>query len=168
MQRRTLLKLGIGSAAVLAVAGGGLALLRPGIEGGRLAPAGREVFEAVARAVLDGILPGDAAARAVALRAHLARLDDTIAGFPAATQAELAQLLALLASTAGRVGLAGLRTDWPAAEVGDIQRALQSLRTARLELRQQTYHALRDLTNAAYFSDASAWPALGYAGPREV
>ena len=25
-----------------------------------------------------------------------------------------------------------------------------------------------DLTNAAYFSDASAWPAIGYTGPREV
>ena len=168
MQRRTLLKLGVGSAAVLAVAGAGLALLRPGLEGGRLAPAGREVFGAVARAVLDGILPVDAAPRSAALCAHLARLDDTIAAFPSATQAELAQLLALLASSAGRVALAGLLADWPDASVAEIQQALQGMRTARLELRQQAYHALRDLTNAAYFADASAWPALGYTGPREV
>jgi hypothetical protein len=168
MQRRTLLKLGLASAAVLAVAGGGLALLRPGIEGGRLTPAGREVFAAVARAVLDGMLPADAAALSAALHAHLGRLDDTIAGFPSATQSELAQLLAVLASSVGRVGLAGLRSDWPDAGVAEVQQALQGLRTARIELRQQAYHALRDLTNAAYFADASAWPALGYSGPREV
>jgi hypothetical protein len=168
MQRRTLLKLGVGAAAVLAVAGGGIALLRPGLVDGRLAPAGREVFHAVARGVLDGMLPDDPDARDQALQAHLQRLDDTIAGFPAATQAELSQLLALLASTAGRFALAGLRTAWPQATVGELQGALQSMRTASLDLRQQAYHALRDLTNAAYVADASVWSRLGYAGPSSI
>ena len=168
MQRRSLLKLGIGSAVVLAVAGGGIALLRPGIERGRLAPAGREVFEAVARGVLDGVLPNDASARSAALKAHLQRLDATIAAFPAATRAELSQLLALLGSTAGRLGLAGLRSDWPQADIAQIQQALQGMRTASLALRQQAYHALRDLTNAAYFADALTWPAMGYAGPPDL
>jgi hypothetical protein len=168
MQRRSLLKLGIGAAAVLAVAGGGIALLRPGIEGQRLAPAGREVFAAVARAVLDGVLPSDAAAQSRAVQAHLERLDVTIAAFPAATRAELSQLLALLGSAAGRIGLAGLRSNWPNASVEQLQQSLQSMRTASLALRQQAYHALRDLTNAAYFADASTWPAMGYAGPRDL
>lgn len=168
MQRRRLLKLGIGAAAVLAIAGGGLALLRPGLERGRLAPAGREVFAAVARAVLDGVLPAEASARAAALQAHLQRLDDTIAGFPAATQAELSQLLGLLGSAAGRIAFAGLRPTWADAGVAELQEALQGLRTASLALRQQAYHALRDLTNAAYFADASAWPAMGYAGPKNI
>jgi hypothetical protein len=168
MQRRRLLKLGIGAAAVLAVAGGGLALLRPGLQNGRLAPAGREVFEAVARAVLDGMLPADASARGAALQGHLQRLDDTVAGFPAATQAELSQLLGLLGSAAGRIALAGLRPAWTDARVDELQQSLQSMRTASLALRQQAYHALRDLTNAAYFADASAWAALGYAGPKDL
>lgn len=168
MQRRSLLKVGIGAAAVLAIAGGGLALLRPGLDKGRLAPAGREVFEAVARAVLDGALPSDTGPLSAALRDHLARLDDTIAGFPPATQAELGQLLALLGSAAGRIGLAGLRPAWPNASVSEVQTALQSMRTASLELRQQAYHALRDLTNAAYFADAGAWPAMGYGGPKNL
>jgi hypothetical protein len=168
MQRRSLLKLGIGAAAVLAIAGGGLALLRPGIEGRRLAPVGREVFAAVARAVLDGVLPGDAAAQSRALQAHLERLDATVAAFPSATRAELSQLLALLGSAAGRLGLAGLRSDWPDAGVDEIQQALQGMRTASLALRQQAYHALRDLTNAAYFADAATWPVMGYAGPRSL
>ena len=168
MQRRPLLKLGVGTTVALAVAGAGLALWRPGIERGRLAPAGLEVFEAVARAVLDGMLPSDARARDDALRAHLTRLDDTIAGFPSGTQDELAQLLAVLASPPGRIGLAGLRPNWPDAGVADVQRALQDMRTASLALRQQAYHALRDLTNAAYVADASTWPTLGYAGPRDL
>lgn len=168
MQRRSLLKLGIGAAAVLAVAGGGLALLRPGIEGRQLAPVGREVFAAVARAVLDGALPSDAAAQSRALHAHLERLDATVAAFPSATRAELSQLLALLGSAAGRLGLAGLRSDWPDASVDEIQQALQGMRTASLALRQQAYHALRDLTNAAYFADAATWPVMGYAGPRAL
>ena len=168
MQRRTLLKLGIGTATVLVVAGGGLALLRPGLSDGHLAPAGREVFNAVARAVLDGVLPVDPGARAAALQAHLGRVDDAIAAFPSATQTELSQLLALLGSAAGRIGLAGLRTPWPEAEVSDIRQALQGMRTSSLDLRQQAYHALRDLTNAAYFADAAAWPSMGYPGPKAL
>jgi len=168
MQRRTLLKLGAGSAAVLALAGGGLALLRPGLSGGRLSATGREVFLAVARAVLDGALPSDDGARTAALTAHLQRLDETVAAFPPATQSELSQLLALLASTPGRLGLARLRPAWPDADVAELQQALQGMRTASLTLPQQAYHALRDLTNAAYFADAASWSQLGYPGPRGV
>jgi hypothetical protein len=168
MQRRTLLKLGIGAGALLAVAGGGIALLRPGLVNGRMTPAGRSVFQAVARAVLDGSLPAEPVAREAALGAVLQRLDDTLAGFPAPTQAELSQVLALLASTAGRIGLAGLPADWPLASTGDIQAALQGMRTSALAMKQQVYHALRDLTNASYYADPQVWPLMGYPGQRPV
>ena len=65
------MKLGIGAAAVLAVAGGGLALLRPGWSDGRLSADANVVMRAVARAVLDGNLPTDALAREAALHGHL-------------------------------------------------------------------------------------------------
>lgn len=168
MQRRTLLKLGVGAAAVLAVAGGGVALWQPGLESGRLTPASRDVFEAVARAVLDGSLPDEPGQRRVAMQAHLHRLDDAIAAFPPAVQGELSQLLALLAHAPGRVLLAGLTVDWPRASVAQLQSALDGMRFSTLDLRQQAYHALRDLTNAAYYADASTWPLLGYPGPRPV
>ena len=168
MQRRTLLKLGIGAAAVLAVAGGGVALFQPGLRGGHLSPGAREVMHAVARAVLDGILPSSAAEREQVLRAHLDRLDAAVAAFPPATRAELSQLFALLASAPGRAALAGLHEPWPEAGVDAIQQSLQGLRLSRLALKQQTYHALRDLTNAAYFSDPSAWAHLGYPGPQDI
>lgn len=168
MQRRTVLKLGLAGAGVLAVAGGGLALLRPGLVDGRLAPAGRAVFEAVARAVLDGSLPADAAAQRQALAAHLQRVDDAVAAFPPAVRGELSQLLALLGSAPGRVVFAGLAPAWGDASVAELQTALQGLRLSRLTLRRQAYHALRDLTNAAYYADRSTWAALGYPGPTDL
>lgn len=165
MQRRTIFRLGLGAAALLTVVGGGFALLRPGVATGRLTPAGQSVFGGVARAVLDGSLPVDAMARFAVLSAHLSRLSDAIAEFPAATRAELSQLLALLAAPPGRMVLAGLRENWDVASVADIQSALQDMRASTLDLRQQAYHALRDLTNAAFYSSADAWPLLGYPGP---
>ncbi len=165
MQRRTLLRLGLGSAALIAVVGGGVALMQPALRNGQLTASGRGVFSAVARAVLDGSLPAAPAAQQAALTAHLSRLDSAIAAFPAATQAELSQLLSLLASAPGRIGLMGLTADWDVATVPQIQAAMQGLRTSSLALRQQTYHALRDLTNAAFYADAEAWKLMGYPGP---
>ena len=166
MQRRTLLKLGLLSTAVLAVAGA--VSLRPAFVDGHLSDAARRVTHAVARAVLDGSLPADAAAREAALTGHLARLDATIAGFPAPVQAEVSQLLMLLATPPGRRGVANLAAGWEQATVPELQAALQDMRVSSLALRQQAYHALRDLTNAAYYADASVWPLLGYPGPRTI
>lgn len=168
MHRRTWLKLGLASAAGLALAGGGLALLRPAMARGRLLAGGQAVFRAVGAAVLDGGLPVEATAREVALRGLLARLDDTLAALAPATQVELAQLLALLASAPGRLALAGLAPDWGAASVAQVQAALQDMRTSRIALRQQAYFALRDLSAAAYFSDRSTWGQLGYPGPMDI
>ncbi len=168
MQRRTLLRLGLGAAAVLAVVGGGVALLQPGLKAGHLNAGARTVMRAVANAVLDGVLPTDPTQRHAALEAHLARLDAAIAAFPPPTRAELSQLLALLASSPGRVALAGLTTPWEHAGIDAVQASLQGLRTSRLDLKQQAYHALRDLTNAAYFSDPTAWAHMGYPGPQDI
>lgn len=170
-RRRTLLKLGVAGAAVLAVAGGGLALLwQPGldVQAGRLTPAGRAVFEALARAILDGSLPQDASSRRAALAAHLDRVDAAIAAFPPAVRGELADLLGLLATTPGRLAFAGLGPEWDDASVAQVQAVLEDWRTSSLALRQQAYHALRELTNAAYYADASAWRTLGYPGPSNI
>ncbi len=168
MKRRTLLLLGAGTGTLVALAGGTLALLSPGLEQGRLSMSGREMFSAVARGVLADLLPAEPAARSRAIQAHLQRLDDTIAGLPPALQAEISELVTLLASMPGRLVLAGLRTDWPHASEAELQAMLQGLRTSSLSLRQQTYHALRNLTNAAYFADAGAWQVIGYPGPNPV
>jgi hypothetical protein len=168
MQRRTLLKLGLGSTVILAVAGGGVALLNPAVSDGHLSNGGRDVMRAVARAVLDGTLPTAADERDKAIEAHLQRIEAAIAAFPAPVQAELSQLLTLLATAPGRVALAGLSSAWPQASVAQLQQSLQGMRLSSLALKQQAYHALRDLTNAAYFSDPSAWQRMGYPGPTDI
>lgn len=167
MQRRSLLKLSVGAAALLALTGGGVALLQPGLAKGRLTPAARRVFSAVARGVLDGSLPASAPEETQAvLEAHLKRLDDAIVAFPASVQAELSQLLAILSTAPGRRLLAGLPVDWAEASAAQLQAAFDDMRLSGLDVRQQAYHALRDLTNAAFYADASAWHLLGYPGPR--
>lgn len=98
----------------------------------------------------------------------LQRLEGLIQGLPEHAKAELSQLLALLATSAGRIALCGLKPDWPQADVPAIQAALQSMRISRINLRQQAYHALHDLVGGAYFSDASTWPQLGYPGPLKL
>jgi hypothetical protein len=168
MQRRTLLKLGAASAAVLLVAGGTAALLQPGLAGGSLSASGREVFSAVGRAILDKTLPADDGARHIALDGLLGRIDVLVQALPPHAQAELSQLLALLASAAGRRTLAGLSQPWDEASVADIQRSLQDMRLSRLALRQQAYAALHDITAGAYFSDPASWPLLGYPGPMKI
>jgi hypothetical protein len=168
MQRRSFLKLGFGATTALVLVGGGLALYQPGLQDGRLSAASREVFAGVARAVLDGSLPADSSQRQHALQLHLQRVDDVLFAFPHSVQTELSQLLAILASAPGRVALAGLHAPWPDASVTQIQTALQGMRVSSLALKQQGYQALRDLTNAAYYADPSAWNVLGYPGPRTV
>lgn len=165
MQRRSLLKLGVASAALLAIAGGSLALLQPGLAQARLTLASREVFAALGSAVLDGTLPAEPAARRRAVEGLLDRLDGLIAGLPAHAQEELSQLLALLASTPGRRSFAGLSSQWRDASIPELQASLQAMRLSTLALRQQAYQALHDLIAGAYFSDSATWSLLGYPGP---
>ncbi len=168
MKRRTLFKLGAASAALLAVGGGAAALLQPGLHDGKLAAAGREVFRAVGRAVLQASLPPEEAARQAALDGLLERIDALALALPPHAQDELSQLLSLLASVPGRHLLAGLNRPWPVASEADIQQALQGMRLSTLALRQQAYAALHDIAAAAYFTDEATWPQLGYPGPLAI
>jgi hypothetical protein len=168
MQRRTLLRLGIASATVLVLAGGAAALIEPGLTGGRLSASGREVFTAVGRAVLDKSIPADEGARQIALNGLLTRIDTLVTGLPPHAQAELSQLLSLLASSGGRRTLAGLSRPWADASVADIQQALQGMRLSSLALRQQAYGALHDITAGAYFADDATWSLVGYPGPLKI
>jgi len=168
MRRRSLLQVGIAGTLLLATAGLGLSLATPAWRDGRLSPAAREVIDAISRGVLQGVLPEDPAARATALLAQVNRIEHTIGGFPKPVQEELSLLLGLLTTALGRVGLTGLNAAWAQASTEEVQSMLQALRTSSLDLRQQTYQALRDITYAAYYADRSAWVSLGYRGPTEV
>jgi hypothetical protein len=167
MQRRKLLQIGAVASLTLAAVGSGLVLMRPRPPAATLSADSRALFTAVAQAVLDGVLPAGAA-QAAALDAHLERVQATIGGFAPEVQKELAQLLGILSTAPGRRLLAGLSSPWSEAGIDEVQQSLQGMRLSSLAVRQQIYHALRDITNGAYFSDPAAWPAIGYPGPRDI
>lgn len=159
------MQLGAAAAAILATAGGVATFIRPGLERGHLSAGARQVFASVGEAILDGSLPRGTA-RAPVLRAFLQRVDDLVRHLPQHAQAELSQLLALLLTAPGRIALAGVHEDWPRANVGDVQKGLQAMRTSGSSLRRQAYQALHDIAGAAYFADPATWAQLGYPGPR--
>jgi hypothetical protein len=168
MQRRTLIKLGLAAGTLLAVAGGTLALLQPARVGGRIAPSAGAMVGTLARSILGELWPADPARAAEAQAALTARLQDTIAGLPPGLQAEVDELLTIAASAPGRLTLFGLGTAWSDATPQQVTDTLQRLRLSSLALRQQAFHALRDLINAAWFADRSTWAAIGYPGPRPM
>lgn len=168
MRRRTLLTVGTTTGLLLAAAGGALALLRPVRSEGRFAADAQPMLAAVAQSVLGPLLPPGPPLRESALQAQLHRLELTIAGFAPAMQAEVDELFGLLLHPAGRVALFGLGSAWSSATPGEVTDCLQALRTSSLGLRQQVFHALRDLNNAAWFADPDNWAAIGYPGPFPV
>ena len=166
--RRRLLKLGIGAGVAVAVVGTGAWLWSPGWRDGHLSADGRAVFSAAAIAVLEGLLPVEAPALAVALDAHLLRVEATLAGLPKATQAELAQLLGLLQIVPVRRWLCGLDVPWQQADLDAARGAMKRLHGADDDLRQQIFQALRDLTTASYVAAPEVWPQMGYPGPTDL
>lgn len=165
MNRRTLLKLGAGSAITLGLAGFAVAQWESPLNQGRLSASGRAIFLAVGGAILDGSLPQPAAARNAALEGLVARVEALIAGLPGATQDELAELLTILSNRLGRLALCGLWTGWAETPPERLQQQLQAMRTSSLGLRQQVYHAFHDMVNGAYFADPATWAQVGYGGP---
>jgi hypothetical protein len=168
MKRRSLLKLGLGAAVVVGLAGAGVALIKPGLVDGRLSPAARALMTAAAQAVLSEFLPPAGATRDAMLQGQLARLDTAIAGLPAPTRAELSEALGLLCTAPGRLALTGLGSDWPSATPAEVQAALNGMRLSGSNTRQQVYHALRDLNSLAFFTEPANWAHAGYPGPRVI
>jgi hypothetical protein len=166
MQRRTLIKVGVAAGALLAVAGGTLALLQPARVGGRLAAPAQTMLAALARGVLGALWPVDAEGQATALKALAGRFEDTLEGLSPSQQAEVDELLTIAASAPGRVALFGLTRSWALASPEQVTASLQGMRLSSLALRQQAFHAMRDLINAAWFADPATWAAIGYPGPR--
>lgn len=168
LQRRSFLKLGIGAAVVLAVAGGAVAMIKPGLVNGRLSPSARLLMTRVGQAMLQGTLPADAQVQPSAFDALLQRTDAFTSGLPVHVQTELSQLLGLLATAGGRRGIVGLSTAWEDATVAQTTAALQSMRTSGMALKIQAYQGLHDIVFVPYFSGEESWKTLGYPGPTPV
>lgn len=168
MQRRTLLKLGVGSAAVLAIAGGAAIMLQPGLQKGTLSARSRLVMSRLAAAIMADAWPEGASPAASSMEALLDRINEKIAGTQDSVQAELSQLLTLLDTVPGRRALVGISSSWEAVSPTELGIALQSMRVSGVSLRQQAYQGIHDLVYGAYFSGKESWPVMGYPGPVEI
>lgn len=164
MKRRSLFKLGLGSAALFAIGGGAAALWTPGLSKDRLTPAGRLALGALARALLDGSLPEGEAA----LQRQLDGFEATIAAFPPLVRQELQLLLSLTVNGLGRFGLIGTARPLHELPRAELQALLQRMRVSDLAIRQQAYFALRDLNCAAFIAEPASWTLMGYPGPQTI
>jgi hypothetical protein len=166
--RRRFLKFGVAGALLLAAAGAARAQApyRPADGGGTLL-ALRDADRAVLAAITPAILAGTAAT-GLGIAAAIGSVDRAIAGLPPHLQAEVGQLLALLASWPGRRWIAGVGVPWREASVAEVASFLERWRFSRWAMLQQGYHALHDLVLAAWYARPDSWAAIGYPGPPEL
>lgn len=166
ISRRTLLKAGI-------VGGAGLVLARwlytstappqpTSPPAGALDARASEIVAAIARVMLAGALP---AGNPALLQQIVAGVEQAIAGLPPTAREEIDQLFALLGFAPSRGLIAGVWSPWHEASPASIGGFLDRWRNSRLVLLRSAYGALHQLVFAAWYGNANAWPAIGYAGP---
>ena len=163
--RRRFLAVGLGSATILAAAGWWAT--RPGrpADGLRALDADAAAFiTAIVPAILDGTLPTNADARALAIRDTVAAFDRAVSGLTPAVQAELGQLFSLVGLAPARRLIAGVSRPWHEASVEETRAFLAGWRTGRLDLMRAGYQALTQLVIAAWYGNPAAWAAIGYPG----
>lgn len=166
-KRRWFLKTVLATSAVLGVAGGWTYWSR-GVSNGELTAQGRDIFKAIALAVLGNLLPADKAQREAKLEQQMKRLTEIIQSMPTGSQQELAALLGALANAPTRWALTGLSKPWSEASVQEITEALNTIRLHGPLPRFVSYHVLRDVTCLAYFSTPDNWPTAAYPGPLDL
>lgn len=166
-KRRWFLKTALATGAVLGALGGWTYWNR-GVSNGVLTAQGRDIFKAVARAVLTKVLPADKAQLDAKLEQHLKRLDEIILSMPTSSQQELAALLGALVNAPTRWLVTGLSKPWNDASAQEINQALDAMRVHSQIPQLVAYHVLRDVTCLAYFSTPDNWSTAAYPGPLEL
>lgn len=167
LKRRWLLKSALVLGAVGAALGGSVFWNR-GISNGALTEHGRDILKAVTRAILSHLLPADEASREAKLEGHMTRLNEVIQSMPASGQMEFSTLLGLLANAPTRLMITGLSSSWSKASVEEVTQALESMRIHKLPTSMLCYHALRDVSCLAFFSNPDNWALAGYPGPLDI
>ncbi len=163
MQRRTLLKVGLLGSAVLALAGGGLALwpgdasvrpVRPllSISAGHF-----PVLVAVAARVCRGTS---------AQPVQVAHAVDTALTFtfPEARR-DMDRVLGLLENALPGLLLRGSPRPFTLLDEDAQDRALHAWRDSSVPLLRGAYHALRKLCLAAHYATPASWAEVDYGGP---
>jgi len=126
---------------------------------------GEEILRAVAPAVLGPLLPAEDGARAAALEAGLASLDDYLAHLSLPLQKETRLLFGALALLPVRLVLVRTWSRWPAVAPKRVEAFLGRARDSRFFLLRRIYTSLQSLAVIAWFDLPAAWTEIGYPGP---
>ena len=167
MERRALLKLGLGGGALLAIGGVGLALRGP--TRSRPVPADlkaltdRQYLTLAAVAARVCHAPGDAPSADEVGVAQ--KLDQLLATMHPADVKELQQLLDLMDNALGRLLLDGGTSTFTGSSEAEQDQILNDWRHSSLAVRQTGYKALTGLCAAAYYGDPRVYQKIGYPGP---
>ena len=166
MNRRTVLKFGLGGAALLAVSGVGLGL-REGVLRTPAAPLqvlGPMEYSVLA-AVADRMLPaGDGFPSAATLQVAES-VDLLLARSEPEVGAELQQLLGLLENALVGALFGGPATPFTALSTAQQDAVLQAWKNSRLTVRRMGFRVLRSLCLSTYFCHPAAYALVGYPGP---
>jgi hypothetical protein len=122
----------------------------------------REIVAALATAILAGALPpGDPSALADAVRG----VDVAIAGLTPSVQAEVQQLLGLLANPVTRRLAVGVWSPWSEASTDDVAAFLTRWRFSSVLLFRTGYDAMHQLVMGGWYGGNRSWARIGYPGP---
>jgi len=166
VSRRTVLKFGLGGAALFAAGEVGLALLPTKIvapaEPLRILTAKQfSVLASVAEAVVGG---GDLPTAAELRVAE--KVDLTLSTVDVRVSEELALGLGLLESAAAGLLLDGRVRPFSQLSLERRQALLGSWRSARLAPLRSAFKAVHGFVSAAYWTSPEVFPAMGYPGPQ--
>ncbi len=122
-------------------------------------------MRAVAPVVLGPLLPADHTARAAALDAGMASLDDYLAHFSLPLQKQTRLLFGALSLLPVRLVLLGSWRRWRSVAPQEIELFLMSARNSDILPLRRFYNFLHSMAVVAWFDLPAAWEGIGYPGP---
>ena len=164
--RRSLLKLGLGGATVLAVGGVGLSLRDPVSVP---APSWLQVFSereySICAAIADTMCPGGGGLPSALALDVPAKLDRLLASTHPGIGKEIRQVLHLFENPVASLLFDQRLTPFSHLDALGRAEALERWRSSGLLVRRQAYKGLHGLINAAYWGDPRTHAHTGYPGP---
>lgn len=171
ISRRSLLKVGIAGAVVLASASLATSVLvhskQPFAAGYKqLRHHDVPMLSAIVRSILQGRT--SAPVSQIQIQTTLYRMDKNLDRLSPALLKQTLQLFDLLTLSASRGLLTGIWRPWQRADTKQVQAFLQRWESSRFALLQQGYSGLVKMTLMAWYSAPDAWAECGYPGPPAI
>lgn len=166
LNRRQLLKLGLGASATLATVG--MTATLTGCSSSQPAN-GYEVLRdsdiPVVNAIMAALVGPHPAVDQDNLSVAIRQLDTTLAWTSGAVQKQISDLLGMLSMPLTRGPMTGIWGSWDQASPAEVQAFLQRWRDSRLDMLRQGHTALSQLLLMAWYATPASWAAAGYPGP---